>query len=1428
MREKSFPWRFCLPLLAAALLIPLLGRAQSTVPPRITQAINNSQVTTLYGNIHPLARAGYDQGAVADSQPIRRMLLLLRRSPEQESSLRSFIDAQQSKSTSSSFHHWLTPQQFGLQFGPADADIQAVTNWLASQGFEVNQVSAGRTVIEFSGTAGQVRNAFHTQIHRYLVNGEQHFANSTNPQIPTALAPAVVGPVSLNNFKRKAQNRYLGVFRKTKATGEVVSLAPQYSFGPCQSVTGAGSNCNAVGPGDFAAIYDLNTVYNNLHLDGSGQTIAIIGDSEICTASTPSFSSCVDDDAATYRNQFGLSPANLPNVIVDGPTPGFNGDEIEGDLDTQLVGAVARNATIDFVIAADTESTAGIDLAAEYVINNNLAPVMSESFGLCEAYLGSLNNQFYATLWEQAAAQGITVIISSGDNGSAGCDDPNSQQFAAEQYFPGFGTGVNGIASTPFNVAAGGTDFDVTLPNYEATYWSNGQNSTVNGISLVSATQFIPETTWNDSCAQSLVATMSGTLCNATTTSSQFLNIVGGGGGQSNCSGLDPMGQFCQFSYPKPSWQPAATGSAGLSAANDLTRDIPDISLFSADGLISNSFYVVCESDILGGPCDVSAPYFQFLGVGGTSSAAPAFAGIMALVNQAQGPQGQANYVLYNLAKNFPGSFHDVSKGNNSVPCAPASTNCSLAKMTGNALFGILDFQNLQTGQQTMNIGYTAGIGLDLATGLGSVDVANLINNWATAQGNFTATTPVLCLSMTEVAPASCMPQSITATHGTKVFVDITVNGTVSGMPIPVTSSAAKAEDVALIGTYPSSTAGVDQFISNNYLILNSNLYPLTGGIFSGTTAGTSCPGAANCNYTQGLVGGTYTVTAHYAGDGTFGSSFSSPGISVNITPEASAATQSVIIESPSACIVTPPASSSFVPLCEGLSVNSQPYGSAWALRVDVVGSTSGFENATGNVVITGLPAGFAGSYPLNSEGYLEVQSPGNFGATTGTAQIPALPPGMYNFTSQYCGTVNPCGGDPSYNASSVTPALAFTVTEAPTQTSVTPSSSTITKGSQVTLFASVDTLNFGITGGSIGNSPSGTITFMDSATMAVVGTAPLSATFDNFGYSAASASFTFSPTATASYVAVFSDDGNYTTSTSTPVTVTVNVPPPPTLAMISPPGGAIGSMTNYTFTGANFVAGATSLVIPMGANIAAGPVTVTSSTTLTVMLTVSGTTTGPVALAVQTVGGTSGTVNFGVGSDFSITANPTSQTVTRGSTGMTTLMLSTNIADAAYPGPVRFSVVGLPTESNCTLNGSSCTGYALTPANGANMVNLVITTTAPSLVPPGPDPGVRGPLHLQPWTLLACLALLSLMLALLSRGQRTGRPWRVAQYALAILLVMTLAGTFAACGGGGGSGGGGGGGGNAGSAPLGPNIITITATSGNVSHPVMFTMTLQ
>ncbi len=963
--------RHCLRLLPAVFLagssLLALNSAcgQAQVPPRVVEAVDNAKRVTLAGNVHPLARAEFDQGAAADALPMTRMLLLLKRSDAQEAALQDFLEKQQDKS-STSYHQWLTPQEFGAQYGPADADIQAVTGWLGQQGFQVNQVYSGKTVIEFSGTAAQVRAAFGTAIHQYQVEGKTYTANASDPQIPAALAPVVAGIVSLNNFPRQSHVRMVGIARKIAGKP---GLEPLFTFpNPFGSGTFYG-----MAPGDFATIYNSKSLISTGN-DGTGQTIAIVGETNINVA-----------DVQAFRQMFGL-PANFTsaNIILNGEDPGITStdEESEADLDVEWSGAVAPGATVDLVVSASTPASQGVDLSVLYIIEHNLAGVMSENYGSCEAGLGSGGNAYYNVLWEQAAAQGITAMVSTGDNGSAACDDPNSEATATQ------GLAVSGLASTPYNVAVGGTDFDEV--NNWSIYWSATNATTGTDVIGTSALSYIPEIPWNQNCAQIGLTGCSSSAPNGS------VNIVAGSGGPSTCSTVTAVGT-CTSGYAKPKWQMGVTGMP-----NDSHRDLPDVSLFASPGF-DGTGYLYCQSDNMidyGQMCDITnatAGTFYFGIIGGTSASSPAFAGVMALVNQYQvahggtNRQGNANYVMYQLVKKAGANctssaseatgcvFNDVTKGNsyiatkygssvgtNSVPCTGGTPNCSATVSTETGV--LVEPASPATEAWTVTAGY------DTVTGLGSVNVNNLATKWGTV--STVPTTTTLTLSPTT---------GITHGTGEKVTVNITVTPT----------SGTATGDVSLIANFVGgATQGLEQFT------LGAN------GSFSGTTAS--------------LPGGTYTVTAHYAGDGTNAPSDSS-GVSVTVTPESS---QTFIV------VPTFDASGNQT----NGNATSVVYGSNYIIRIYVTdknatGSASGppsptcyHENAqtcpTGTVTLTdngtplGTGGGGAGIYNLNNAGYTRNLSPN-------------LPGGTHTLVATY-------SGDNSYQPSTPV-STPFTVTPAPT-----------------------------------------------------------------------------------------------------------------------------------------------------------------------------------------------------------------------------------------------------------------------------------------------------------------------------------------------------------------------------------------------------------
>ncbi|HWG59131.1 MAG TPA: S53 family peptidase [Candidatus Acidoferrales bacterium] len=729
------------------------------------QNASHPQFTVMRGNTSPLARPEDDRGPAPSALPMDHMRLVLRRGPRQEAALEALMARQQDRS-SPDFHHWLTPAQFGRQFGPSDQDIQTITNWLGSQGFQVNAVSNGRTVIDFSGIAAQVQSAFHTAIHRYSVNGEDRWSNASDPMIPTALAPMIAGVVSLNNFRRRPLSHSAGIARRARATGKFTRLNPQFTYpSGCAS---SSSGCNlAIGPYDFAQQYNLQPLWQ-AGIDGAGVTIAIVGDSNINL-----------QDAADFRGIFGL-PANAPKVTIvppplgDSTDPGVNADEGEAILDVEWAGAVATGATVNLVIADNTNSSNGVDTAAEYVVDNAAASVLSESFGACEAQLGSAGNAFYTAIWQQAASEGISVVAASGDEGPAGCDPGSSSPAPAQ-----FGLAVSGIASTPYDVAVGGTDFDDY--NNPALYWS-ATNTPVTQASLLS---YVPEVPYSDSCANSILATIQGAGfsgnaeadCNDSAINTGLIEVVGSGGGPSSCTGGPGGVNTCTAgAYPKPSWQAAP----GVPA--DGARDIPDVSLFAGDGL-AGSFYIVCQSDqTSGAACSLNSPYNDFVGFGGTSVSTQAFAGVMALVDQAVGAaQGNPNPTLYALANEqdnsacnatgAPGAtciFNDVTAGSTAVPCQPSTPNCTRSVSTDS--YGIITSNGTPA--------YAGGVGYDLATGLGSVNITNLVDAWGP---NFSVTSQNPSVTIATAGGSDSMSVTVSALNGFTGQVSLSCSGLPAG-----------------------------------------------------------------------------------------------------------------------------------------------------------------------------------------------------------------------------------------------------------------------------------------------------------------------------------------------------------------------------------------------------------------------------------------------------------------------------------------------------------------------------------------------------------------------------------------------------------------------------------------------------------------------
>jgi hypothetical protein len=877
---------------SASLLLNLLGyqfvNAQGLNTERharalVSENIDEGHRVTLHGNTRPEARAENDRGAVADDFPLEHVLLQLQRPPELEKALQLFIDELHTPA-SPNFHQWITAEEFGARFGPAKQDLDTITRWLESHGFKVNVVYPSSMVIDFSGTAAQVRNAFQTEIHHIEVQGAKHIANTNDPQIPAALAPIVSGVVSLHDFKPHSMHH----MRKART---------EFTF-----PDSAGGTSYAVVPADLATIYNLNPLFSAGH-SGQGQTIVLIEDTDVFSAS----------DWSSFRSAFGLStytsasftsvhpaPSNGPNNCG---APGVVApDDAEAILDAEWASAAAPSAAIEMAACANTTTTFGGLIAIENLINVNTPPpaIMSISYGQCETVNGVAANAAFNSAYQQAVAEGVSVFVAAGDSGATGCDNSAAQAT--------HGIGANAFASTPYNVAVGGTDFGDTYSNANSTFWNSTNSSTFG-----SAISYIPEIPWNNSCAGGLLSQYEGyattygpgSLCNDPFLGPFLQTTVAGGGAPSGCATGTPstsgvVSGTCQ-GWPKPSWQ------AVLGNPNDGVRDTPDLSLFAADGLWGH-FYVFCWSNTAQGGAVCSGSPSGWSGAGGTSFAAPILAGIQALVNQkAASRQGNPNPVYYQLAASEYGSsgnsscnsnntvsssciFYDVTLGDMDVDCV--GPNCYL----GGGSVGVLSTSN-----GAFSPAYGTTIGWDFATGIGTVNASNLVNNWPASR-----TTPNFALSTS--------PSSLTVTQGANGTSTITVtpqngfNGNVglsaSGLPSGVTASfnptsttttstlTLTASSTAATGTITVTITGTSGSLSNTTTV-SLTVNPAPTPNFTLSTSPSSL------TVTQGANGtSTITITPQNGFNGNVGLSASGlpSGVTASFNPTSTTTTSTLTL----------------------------------------------------------------------------------------------------------------------------------------------------------------------------------------------------------------------------------------------------------------------------------------------------------------------------------------------------------------------------------------------------------------------------------------------------------------------------------------------------------------------------------------------------
>ncbi|MGA8220357.1 MAG: Ig-like domain repeat protein [Candidatus Acidiferrales bacterium] len=1276
-------------------MLPLTAGAQS--PPRslVTRAIDESNEVTLRGTVHPLAQARFDQGAVSDSFAANRMLLILNRPPEREAALRQFlIDVHNPASTA--YHKWVTPAQFGELFGPADSDIQTAVAWLASHGFHVPRISKSRTLIEFSGTGANVKGAFRTEIHQYKINGEIHYANATELTIPEALGRLVRGVSPINNFYPEAYVQSVGAASYSRATHKTTTL-----FTNPNGLT----EYFAVAPEDFATQYDLGALYT-AGVRGAGQVIGILNRSNIDVSL-----------ANAYRSLFNLQ-ANPPQVVIDGDDPGEIADSVEAYLDVELSGAVAPTATVNLYIADGSNVQDPLALAALRAIEDNQASVLSASYGECEDLLGDTGNQLWAGLWEQAAAQGQTVFVSSGDSGPAACP---LGLISTSGLIELIGLSVNGLASTPWNVAVGGTDFfyaDYAQGAPSApTFWNQTNDS---GSGSLKAP--LLEQPWGDALGLNAIPYL-------TFGDSIAVPSPAGGGGASNCTQsteTPPAAPVCTAGYPKPSWQNAP------GVPSDKARDLPDVSLFAANGKNFSAYAICAQPGDCAGATGAQSTVFL---VGGTSASSPAMAGIMALVNQRFGRQGQADFTLYALARQQPAIFHDITMGTNDSICLTGSPDCN-TPLPDNVFLNLMSYGV-----------YSAGPGYDEASGLGSVDANALVTNWN--KTSFLPSSTALSLSPTSIV------------HGTPVTFTASV--------APASGSGMPTGDVNISTTSPLA-------------LQKSGAVPLAGG--TATEAVNFFPG------------GTYQVTAQYAGDGVFAPSTSAPA-SLTVTPEASA--------------VAPIVHYTYVDATADVAHSGNvesgqqvPFGSQWTFKAEPSGASSQTTGlASGTVTFTDGP---------NSTPAL-IDSAG-----IAIASIASLAVGQHSVSVRYSGdaSYNPSMGGPlNFAVVPGNPRIVLSLNPRPVDTG-NPLVPTIPAGSSLTVGFLV--------GSGKGAAPTGnmTLTFGSVAKTVALGT------ILEEGLILGTAQATFADLQPGTYTlsASYAGDGNWAAArTQYPVPITVaseNVVATTTALSVTPSSINSSGQVKLVVT---VQAAAATMGAPFGivnvnadgVGLGGGVLQATGPSSATAAITLAGTRL-PTGLSQLTAAFSDPTLTFGPSTsapvavtvtetDFRLYFAQPQVVVMAGQSGSAALSLS-GVNGAA----VTVALSCAPSSSSITCSVNPSQPMVSNATSATLMINAYIIPQLGGNLLPRPPGGIENPGTLETGIATAFAFVIFLL------RRRTARQFPAAMRWASGLCIFALLLFAAACGGGGGS--------SMGPpppekvpAPPGTYSVLVSATANGVAH---------
>lgn len=862
--------KYVLAALVIAIFFPRLSYAAT--PDRISGALDIGPTVTLHGNAPRAAQARYDQGPVDPALRLGYMTLLTMPSVGQQKALKELV-AQQQDPRSPNYHKWLTPEQWAARFGLSRGDVQKITKWLRSEGFRVGNVARGRNWISFSGTAVQVQRAFGTEIHRFNVNGEMHVGNAEAPRIPAALAGIVAGLRGLDDFHVKTK---VGQTRPYYYEGNL----GQHDF---------------LAPGDIATMYSIDAFYGaSPAIDGTGEKLVIVGQTDIFLTDINDFraafgltpiSGCTSDSTTGLLTGCSAGTSNFQYVLVpNAPDPGTPSlsDLSEADLDLEWSGAVARNAKIIYVNApvvfgSENLVSGGIWDAWYYAVDQNLAPVISMSYGKCEwKFPWDVSTTDEIELLK-ANSEGITFLNASGDSGAAECDPNDTDPKGASATG---GWAVSYPASSPEVTGVGGTAIPVA--NYSSQYW--GTSNSPDGGSALS---YIPEQAQNDDaefaqwctlgsptfqfCSQGGNPPVAGWIpITSEQTAQEDLGILSSGGGASNCAVQNPTFTACISGFPQPSWQTVTVPNQASA------RFSPDISLAAS---ANSPGYIFCTPQEAWGGNGTSSTCVNGISgssgalelyhshIGGTSAATPVFAGMVTLLNQyLAGPSspglGNINPTLYQLAAVAPAPFHPVTTGDNYVFCQPGTGEPGAPACPSNGT-AVLGFSASNADATT---------GYNLVTGLGSVNAFMLAQAWAATLPFTLSASPT---SLTAVAGQNSNTSTITITpqNGFSGAVTLacsaglptgatcnftTVNSTSSTLVIQTAANMARVSNVPI--TVKGTSGGVSNITTVSLTVTpTTENFSLTSNLgTNGTlvvTQGTSGSVSLTVNSSTGFVG---------------------------------------------------------------------------------------------------------------------------------------------------------------------------------------------------------------------------------------------------------------------------------------------------------------------------------------------------------------------------------------------------------------------------------------------------------------------------------------------------------------------------------------------------------------------------------------------